>query len=328
MWLLSADRAELNHFTNHAAIEGGYAILSHTWGPSEQTYQDLRAIEEMCMRTGKNTRDFVSEKIRQSCILAEKHGYRWIWVDSCCIDKSSSSELSEAINSMFTWYADSEVCFTYLEDVPSDCDLAAPDSPFRKARWHTRGWTLQELIAPALVVFVSKEWNLLGTKTDFAALLAEITWIQPTVLTNELPCSDICVSQRMRWASRRKTTGVEDEAYCLMGLLDVHMPTIYGEGRLAFQRLQEEIMKQLTDDTSLLASTYNHSSIFYTDPSYTVIPPKELNSLAVNRDTGLFDEILSNVHYSPCFSEEYRLQPYPSWPQAGASQNVSTLQHS
>ncbi|KAI0800368.1 hypothetical protein C8Q74DRAFT_408358 [Fomes fomentarius] len=219
---------------------------------------------------------------------------------------------------MFTWYADSEVCFAYLEDVPSDCDLAAPDSPFRKARWHTRGWTLQELIAPALVVFVSKEWNILGTKTKFARLLSEITWIYSLVLTNNYPYSNVCVAQRMRWASRRKTTRLEDEAYCLMGLFDVHMPTIYGEGRLAFHRLQEEIMKQHAEDTSLLASSDRYPTTCYVQPSYTVVPPKKLSNILPSYPAmGLFatspSEFIGNVYYSPLLKD--RLQPYPSWPQ-------------
>ncbi|KAM5534165.1 hypothetical protein V8D89_012185 [Ganoderma adspersum] len=138
MWLLSTDRAELHYFRRNFDAIGGYAILSHTWDGDEQTLQEVQAIGDRC-RT------------------SEKHGYHWVWIDSCCIDKTSSSELSEAINSMFRWYKEAEVCFVYLADVPHDCDLDADDSAFRKSRWHIRGWTLQELIAPDFLIFLSND---------------------------------------------------------------------------------------------------------------------------------------------------------------------------
>ena len=256
MWLLSTSRAELQFFTDAGAVDGGYAILSHTWGPHEQTFQDIQALREECKLTGANPRDLVeSPKIRECCILAEKQGYRWAWVDSCCIDKTSSTELSEAINSMFQWYSQAEVCYAFLEDVPSDCVLEEPESAFRKSRWHTRGWTLQELIAPAIVIFLSKDWTRLGTKAELSHLLHQITGIGQTVLMRQTQYFQISAAVRMSWAAGRNTTRVEDEAYCLMGLFNVTMPTLYGEGRQAFLRLQMEIMKE-TVDTSLFAWGY------------------------------------------------------------------------
>ncbi|KAI0746892.1 HET-domain-containing protein [Daedaleopsis nitida] len=254
MWLLSTDRAELHLFTDPASVEGGYAILSHTWSPSghEQSFEDLQALRGKCFLSGDNPRNLACDKIRRACLLAEAHGYRWIWIDTCCIDKTSSSELSEAINSMFRWYTCSEVCYAYLDDVPSDCELDAPNSAFRNARWHTRGWTLQELIAPQLVFFLSKDWEPLGTKVEHALLLQAITGVSAPVLTRQLHYARSSIAFRMLWASKRQTTRLEDEAYCLMGLFDVNMPTIYGEGRQAFQRLQQEIMKQ-SFDPSLFA---------------------------------------------------------------------------
>ncbi|PIL33593.1 hypothetical protein GSI_04216 [Ganoderma sinense ZZ0214-1] len=252
MWLLSTDRAELHHFPSPEAIIGGYAILSHTWGDNEQTFQETQALRHWCKEIGKNPRDFSSEKVRQCCILAERHGYHWVWDDTCCIDKTSSSELSEAINSMFLWYSCAEVCFAYLAEVESSCQLDAPMSAFRTARWHSRGWTLQELIAPTVVIFVSRDWQAIGNKVELALLLQEVTGVFSRVLTREVHCSTVSVAERMLWASKRSTTRVEDEAYCLMGLFNVNMPTIYGEGRQAFRRLQQEIMKQ-SFDTSLFA---------------------------------------------------------------------------
>ena len=171
MWLLSTNRAELHSFKDHQAVDGGYAILSHTWGQNEQTFQDIQVLQEQCRRTRENPRDRSPEKIKQSCLLAERYGFHWIWIDTCCIDKTSSTELSEAINSMFEWYAAAEVCFALLEDVGDDHDPRARDSAFRRARWFTRGWTLQELVAPRAVVFVSRNWGLVGTREDLAGVV-------------------------------------------------------------------------------------------------------------------------------------------------------------
>ena len=252
MWLLSTDRAEPHYFSSSDAVPEGYAILSHTWEGQEQSHQDVLAIGARCSADGTNPRDFVCSKIHQSCVLAESHGFRWIWIDSCCIDKTSSTELSEAINSMFRWYAHAEVCYAFLADVPSGSQLAARTSAFRRSRWHTRGWTLQELIAPAIVVFMSGDWQILGTKANLASLLQEVTSIDQKVLTREVKLSSCSISVRMCWASRRNTTRIEDEAYSLMGLFGVSMPTIYGEGRRAFLRLQYEIMRH-SSDISLFA---------------------------------------------------------------------------
>ncbi|KAI1791164.1 HET-domain-containing protein [Ganoderma leucocontextum] len=256
MWLLSTNRAELHFFSGpeDSAIMGGYAILSHTWGnlKDEQTFQETQALYERCKETGDNPRDLATPKVRESCMLAERRGYRWIWNDTCCIDKTSSTELSEAIKSMFRWYSLAEVCFAYLADVESDCVLDAPGSAFSTARWHSRGWTLQELIAPSFVVFVSRDWKIIGNKTELASLLEGITGVWKKVLTREVHYSTLSVARRMLWAAGRSTKRVEDEAYCLMGLFDINMPTIYGEGRHAFQRLQHELMKQ-SIDTSLFA---------------------------------------------------------------------------
>ena len=257
MWLLSTDRAELRYFARNFDATGGYAILSHTWNGDEQTLQEVRAIGERCRSSGTNPRDDpdLSSKIRNCCIIAEKHGYWWVWIDSCCIDKTSSSELSEAINSMFRWYKEAEVCFAYLADVPSDCALRKRSSAFRKSRWHTRGWTLQELIAPDFLVFLSVDWHELGNRADLSGLLREITGVPSGVLAGDRQPAEYSVSRRMSWASRRRTTRVEDEAYSLMGLFGVNMPANYGEGKKAFIRLQYEIM-QHDPDTSLFAFGY------------------------------------------------------------------------
>ena len=255
MWLLSTDRAELHYFARNFDADGGYAILSHTWDGNEQSLQQVRAIQERCRANETNPRDDpeLSPKIRECCRLAERHGYHWVWIDSCCIDKTSSSELSEAINSMYKWYKSSEVCYAYLQDVPSDCVPDAPGSAFRKSRWHTRGWTLQELIAPDTVIFLSVDWRELGTRAELAVLLQKILGLPFKLMLGVTRPAQYSACIRMSWAAGRETTRVEDEAYCMMGLFGVSMPTNYGEGKRAFVRLQYEIMQHKECDMSLFA---------------------------------------------------------------------------
>ncbi|KAI0686542.1 hypothetical protein C8Q76DRAFT_308051 [Earliella scabrosa] len=151
---------------------------------------------------------------------------------------------------MFQWYALSGVCYAYLHDVPSGNGLLdAAYFPFRLSRWFTRGWTLQELIAPRFLMFMSNDWVPLGTKASLSDVVESITGVDAAVLTFSRDIADVSVARRMSWASSRHTTRVEDEAYCLMGLFGVNMSTLYGEGRDAFRRLQEEIMKRTSDHT-------------------------------------------------------------------------------
>ncbi|RPD70304.1 HET-domain-containing protein [Lentinus tigrinus ALCF2SS1-7] len=268
MWLLSTARAELHYFIGPEVVPGGYAILSHVWGDEEQTFSELRALQKTCSEAGLNPRDHASAKIQRFCELAEARGHKWGWADTCCIEKSSSSDLSEAINSMYRYYSMAEVCYAYLCDVPTGNLLDGPipssrklstQEAFARSRWHKRGWTLQELIAPDVVVFVSQDWIILGAKADFPTLLYNITGIPHGVLTLVQEPGELGIAHRMSWAANRETTRPEDEAYCLMGIFDVNMPTLYGEGRRAFRRLQEEIMKKSVD-TSLFAwhKRYSH----------------------------------------------------------------------
>nr|VWO95731.1 C-24(28) sterol reductase [Ganoderma boninense] len=259
MWLLSTDRAELHCFASPEDVPGGYAILSHVWDKEEQTSKTSKGSARMTSARNPNPRDFASAKIRESCILAERHGYKWIWNDTCCIDKRSSSELSEAINSMYRYYSLAEVCYAYLRDVPNK-ESENWELAFHESLWHKRGWTLQELIAPDFLLFLSTDWNVLGTKTDLADKLEVITMVPATVLRKEVELSGLSVAQRMSWAAGRETTRVEDEAYCLMGIFSINISTLYGESRHAFFRLQEEIMKKLVD-TSLVAWGFSTRSL-------------------------------------------------------------------
>jgi hypothetical protein len=174
-------------------------------------------------------------------------------VDTCCIDKTSSAELSEAINSMYTWYKNAIVCYAYLSDARMfNCrTMWATEEEFKKCRWFTRGWTLQELIAPPSVRFFSQDWIFIGEKFHLSGILSNITGIDIATLIGG-NVTDVSVAKRMSWASKRVTTRVEDIAYCLLGIFEVSLPLLYGEGKRAFTRLQEEIMKS-SDDQSLFA---------------------------------------------------------------------------
>ena len=242
-----------------------YAILSHTWGDEEITFQDLLGTPP------SHKKGYL--KLLGSCKQAKLDGLEYIWIDTCCIDKTSSAELSEAINSMYRWYRKSASCYIYLTDVENNTNPKDPGSSFRGSRWFTRGWTLQELIAPVKRIFFSASWTAIGCSTwtlarmwncgvykqnvenlpDLSTLVAEITGIDVEILEGgEL--SDVSVARRMSWAAKRQTTRTEDIAYCLMGVFDVNMPLLYGEGVKAFIRLQEEILKR-SDDESLFAHT-------------------------------------------------------------------------
>lgn len=203
-------------------------------------------------------------KILKFCDAVQRKGLvggavRHVWVDTCCIDKTSSAELSEAINSMFLWYRQAVACFVFLEDVQVNHHLP-PDNvgfDFEEARWFTRGWTLQELLAPAELYFYDKDWNRIGNKTGLAARISKRTNIdQDIILTGTWPHS--CIAQRMSWAAHRQTTRKEDMAYCLLGIFDINMPLLYGEGDKAFQRLQEEILRESSDHSILAWDAWGH----------------------------------------------------------------------
>ncbi|KAK4443506.1 hypothetical protein QBC34DRAFT_211026 [Podospora aff. communis PSN243] len=313
-----------------------YAILSHTWGSDddEVSFQDLQDLSSSRVRQPNGpfahriSKKPGFAKIKDSARLAKSQGFQYIWIDTCCINKTSSAELSEAINSMFRWYRNAAVCYAFLDDVSCESDpqyreflahfgklhefgyrsslQSQPrilDGPgvvesLRFSRWFTRGWTLQELIAPFNVEFYSRDWRLLGTKLDnrrntapehsFPVLISTITGIDLAILEGRLDLEDLSIASRMRWAARRQTTRIEDKAYCLMGIFGVNMPLLYGEGNRAFIRLQEEILKS-TDDESIFVwqcppsdpLRFQVSGLLALEPSYF----SEANAKPLPRDT-------------------------------------------
>jgi hypothetical protein len=252
MRLLNARTKQFEEFYDEVPP---YAILSHTWGPDELTFKHMEQ------------KGYVPSKKIDGCYKqALEDGLNFVWVDTCCIDKSSSAELSEAINSMWEWYRRSKVCYAYLSDVPPDTVVEEPYSNFSQSRWFTRGWTLQELIAPGVVAFYDEAWNLIGRKRrdyydrKFMKRLGQITGIDDKVLEDPSSFSLYSVAQRMSWASNRTTTRLEDCAYSLLGLFEINMPLLYGEGNRAFERLQEEILR-VSDDESLFAWGKSHQMV-------------------------------------------------------------------
>ncbi|KAF1962506.1 HET-domain-containing protein [Byssothecium circinans] len=217
-----------------------YAILYHTWGADNQEV----TLKEMI--DGTATDKIGYDKIRRCGEQAARDGLDYFWVDTCCIDKSSSAELSEAINSMFQYYQEAEVCYVYLADVEHEHWNHAA---FSNSRWFTRGWTLQELLAPQTVKFFEKNWAFLGHRLDLAKPLMRGTRISLDVLTGRQKLQDESIATRMSWAAHRQTKRPEDMAYCLLGIFQVNLPLIYGEGMRAFWRLQEEIIRNNNDLT-------------------------------------------------------------------------------
>jgi hypothetical protein len=222
-----------------------YAILSHTWTHGEIMYQDLG-------KDRKADKAIGYAKLDNGCRVAAAAGYDHFWLDTCCIDKTSNAELSEAINSMFQWYHQAGICFAYLSDVPKDVDLADANSTFSHSRWFTRGWTLQELLAPSEVLFLADDWTEIASRNKSASLITQVTGIPSLFLLGQ-NLQDASVAMRMSWAANRKTTKAEDIAYCLLGIFDIHMPLLYGEREAgAFRRLQQEILRY-SDDQSIFA---------------------------------------------------------------------------
>ncbi|KAK5045647.1 hypothetical protein LTR84_009016 [Exophiala bonariae] len=266
-----------------------YAILSHRWGEGEITLSDMET------RTYKSKKAYF--KLEFARKQAEDDCLQYIWIDTCCIDKSSSSELSEAINSMFRWFQEAEVCYAFMSDVliePQDEDDIFKS--FAESAWFTRGWTLQELIAPEKVHFYNASWSYIGSRYSLCSEITRITKINTKVLrARQKPLEQLLsactVAQRMSWAAHRKTTRIEDRAYSLMGIFAVNMPLLYGEGKRAFTRLQEEILK-VGSDLSVFAwqqcrsERTNQRELFAASPDNFETCTDVVHSPQLNQPTG------------------------------------------
>lgn len=301
MRLINTTTLELKEF--HGPKIPPYAILSHVWSPGQEvTYEEYitssaqersgyRKVFELCRlcREGFDLRHLQSLVVTESnrSIFAHTQqlltddwlqafegvqtAIHWAWIDTCCIDQSSSSELSEAIKSMFKWYKNAAVCLVFMPDVDGSNSITQGYAPFHEAhflssRWFTRGWTLQELIAPSSIVFYNSDFSPIGnanktvihspeewiaTSGSLHNLIHRATGIDKDVLHDALHdiVNDICIAKRMSWASKRETTKPEDIAYCLIGIFRVNLTLEYGEGAVvAFSRLQRALISRTTDE--------------------------------------------------------------------------------
>lgn len=264
MWLINCASLTLESFNNERELPE-YAILSHRWIDGQEVlFKDLV----------KSRRPHLSgwKKIRLCCSQAMVDGIKYCWIDTCCIDKTSSAELSEAINSMYRYYSDAKVCYSYLIDVDLSNNIAI-ETQFVQSSWFTRCWTLQELLAPQAVEFYDKDWMNIGTRLTLCEEIAEASGIHLSVFTTRFEPEEWSIAQRMSWASKRAATRVEDVAYSLLGIFDVNIPLLYGEGGKAFLRLQEEIIRRTSDHTIFGWSTIDENSAALTYTNLLAISP-------------------------------------------------------
>ncbi|KAK3625381.1 hypothetical protein LTR22_023573 [Elasticomyces elasticus] len=271
MRLINTDTFMLQEFID-ADSAPKYAILSHRWGDEEVSYKAWR--KDRCK---VNSKGYV--KILDACAFADERCQAWLWVDTCCIDKESSQDLSEAINSMWYYYESAVECYTYLADVTAN-DPTVSLEQLSQSDLFNRGWTLQELIAPKRVIFVSSSWEIIGLKYPLNHRASEVHNTESPAISTRSLMNEIhaitkipidvfadpehrfmySVAQRMSWMGRRKTTRIEDMAYCLLGLFDINMSLLYGEREGAFLRLQREIFARTEDETILAWACYAGAS--------------------------------------------------------------------
>lgn len=254
MRLLDTTTFELTSNSPSVFKQEGYAILSHRWVGSEITFQQLGKHVDALRAAGTTFLESPQEeKIRGACQTARDKGIKWMWIDTCCIDKSSTSELSESLNSMFQWYRDAKLCITYLSDVVrkgGGMEDFTNDAGHPSV-WFSRGWTLQELLAPRHLEFFDKNWDYIGNRAEFAELIERITNIQSRYLKDQTTDDfrTACVATKFSWIANRDTERTEDMAYSMLGLFGVTMDPRYGEGWGAFIRLQKELVSLLRDES-------------------------------------------------------------------------------
>ncbi|KAI0805662.1 hypothetical protein GGR55DRAFT_654499 [Xylaria sp. FL0064] len=252
MRLLDTTTFELCSGDQNSFRQEGYAILSHRWVGREITFSELsNRITELSPQ---------ADKIRGACDTARNQGIKWMWIDTCCINKDSATEESESINSMFKWYRGAKLCITYLADVKRNANIPITSPHIFKrtdsgepSEWFSRGWTLQELLAPQEMQFYDKDWTYMGTKMEMADTLAHVTGIKARYLTGAENFREACIAAKMSWMATRTTTREEDMAYSMLGIFGVTMTPQYGEGRGAFMRLQEILMTTYLFEESLFA---------------------------------------------------------------------------
>jgi hypothetical protein len=177
-----------------------YAILSHRWGEDHEEV----TLKDFIDGSGQNKKGY--EKIVACGKQATKDKLEYFWIDTCCIDKTSSAELSESINSMWRWYRRATLCYAYLNDVPARVEYQEQLALLAQSKWFTRGWTLQELLAPSTVILYDAAWESIGSKNELAKTISRATGIDEFYLSsNSKSPGRASVAEKMSWASTRKT---------------------------------------------------------------------------------------------------------------------------
>lgn len=243
MWLINTSTVRPREFTSSTPP---YVIFSHTTATTEASFEELEQTRSDSCKEKFNI-------IERACDLARAAGIEWLWNHSACVDERSSAALSEAINSLAQVHRNCEYIIIYLEDLdwePGGEDLTS--ERLATCRWIRNIWAIPEIIFPREASFYSSEWKQIGTKKSLLLHLSSIIGIDRAVLEDSDCLEDYSIARRMSWASEMSVSRIEDSAYALLGLFDISMPIVYGEGRKAFLKLQEEIMRD-TDDLSLLA---------------------------------------------------------------------------
>ena len=222
--------------------------FSHRWGEHEVSYQAFTETVQRHLNESRSRPNVAKNtgfsKIAGACIQARHAGLEWLWVDTCCIDKFNNTELSRSINSMFKWYENAQVCFVHLADVHAD--QAGVADAIHNSEWFRRGWTLQEMLASRSLQFFDAKWQPLGSGTALTPVISRAARISETHLNDFRGAS---IAQKMSWMANRVTTEEEDVAYCMLGLFDLHMDLLYGEGKKAFLRLEELIITKSSDES-------------------------------------------------------------------------------
>ncbi|KAI9693393.1 MAG: hypothetical protein M1820_009322 [Bogoriella megaspora] len=299
MRLLDVETFEIKNFDDNAINENlrQCAIISHRWTDHEIDFQSFQEIfedetkpdgpkisrerKEQFLRRPQmqevqitdnaiNKHKKGIQKAAQACSIARENDYggpmRYVWFDTCCINKKDRQEHDHAIRSMFRWYQHSNACYAYLGDVSASDNEVAQSQSVRASEWFKRGWTLQELLAPREIYFFDRRWEYLGTKSSLINDISLATGIERRYLQGGY--SEACIAVKMSWMTGRKTTYKEDIAYCLIGLFDIDMNSAYGEEERAFMRLQEELVEQISTDESIFAWTMPNL------PPYGLLAPR------------------------------------------------------
>ena len=259
----------------------------------------------------------LSSKICRACTLARLKGHALMWIDSSCVNPGNSTEVRKSVVSTYTWFQNAVMCYVYLADVEHTEDPRAIGSTFRSSRWFTRCWTLQELIAPQKVTFLSKDWEVIGTKDSLADLIEDITGVEQSVLTHKKSVKEVSVANWISWASRRKVKRPEDRAYSLLGLLDITMTPRYGEGAWAFRRLREKVLQRYPNEPSMQSEAqWGSGNALETSRTFRLIttalapPPNELlqttpahTLLAPSSQAFLFSGHIRSISHGAEFSD-------------------------